>query len=96
MDKKEYLIEKYAGEEWGIGFKFYPPDLNLGETITDCITSVSPSGLELHGDTIIDIDNRTVTQVVRGGTSGVTYTVTFNTTISNGYVFVDNIIIRIK
>jgi hypothetical protein len=96
MVKKEFLVDKFTGEEWGIGFKFYPPDLNIGETITSCTTSVSPSGLELHGDPIIDNPNRTVTQVVRGGTSNYTYTVTFNTTISNGYVFVDQILVRIK
>jgi hypothetical protein len=94
--KKEFLINKFSGEEWGVGFKFFPPDLNVGETITTCVATVTPSGLEIHGDAIIDKDDRTVTQVIRGGTSGITYTVTFTTEISNGYVFIDQVLVRIK
>lgn len=90
----EYFVEKYPEDKWAIGFKFLPPDLNSGETLTACAVVV-PTGLTPVGDAIIDNVNKTVAQVIVGGTENKIYKVRFKTTTSVGYIFVDDIIVKV-
>lgn len=96
--RPEPYVEKYTDDKWAVGFIYYPPDLNEGETITACTAVITgfDSQLTVVGDTIIDNDNKTATAVITGGTSGKVYTVTFKTTTSVSYIFVDVIKVRIK
>jgi len=95
MRSPEFFVEKYPEDKWGIGFRYYPPDLNAGETITSCTVTV-PDGLTPVGDAIIDNVNKTVAQVITDGTENKVYRVKFETHTSVGYIFVDEIVVKIR
>ena len=90
----EYFVEKYPEDKWAIGFKFLPPDLDIGETLTACDVVV-PSGLTQVGDAVIDNVNKTAAIVITGGTVNKLYRIKFKTTTSVGYIFVDEIVVRV-
>ena len=95
MAVKDFVVYKFEGEKWAIGFRYFAPDLNYPtETIQSCVVSVSPAGLTLEGAALIDKD--TVGQVVSGGGCNQNYHVHFTTTTSVGFILEDEIIVKVR
>lgn len=90
--RKPYISKK-VGENWPIGLRYHSPDLENGQTIASAVVTVAPSGLTLGGQSIVD--NR-VEKWVSGGSAGVEYTVTFEVTMSDGKVVIDDFIVRVE
>ena len=87
------MVKKRVGEKFQIGFRYTSDRMDLGETVSTCVISQSPSGLTEVGSPIIS-DNL-VTQIVSGGVAGTEYYVTFTTTLSDGSIYKDDIVVMV-
>lgn len=73
--------QKHVSAVKYIGFELV--GLEDSETITACECSVTPSGLTLTGDEVVD--SPTVKQKIEGGVAGTDYVVRFHITTNLGY-----------
>ena len=89
------IVDKKPDEQFSIGFEYISPDLEEGATIASCVVSISPSGgLVVDGSPIVEATK--VSQVVKEGTDGIEYWVTFKTTTSGGHIYEDKITVQIR
>ena len=89
------IVIKKPDEKFSIGFEYISPDLEEGATIASCEVSISPSGgLVVDGSPVVEATK--VSQVVKEGTDGVEYWVTFKTTTSGGHVYEDKIFVKVR
>jgi len=91
------VVEKGPNGILTVRCRYWPPDLNDGETISQVESSVTPPGLTLNGAP--GISGAWVTQTVSGGTSGVDYLLKFKVTTSIGQVYehpdIDSVVVKV-
>ena len=87
------VITKRVNEKFAIGFKYGPPDLEEGDKIDSCVSTVG-TGLTKDGDPSVELDE--VSQMISGGTLNADYTVTFQVTTSVGHIYEDKITVQIR
>jgi len=78
-------VEKGSAGVLTVRLRYWPQDLNAGETITAVESSVSPAGLTLVG--LPGIDGEEVYQKVSGGVAGTDYVVQFVVHTSAGQTY---------
>ena len=71
----------------------YEDALTAGDNVQAATASVTPAGLLLEQITVLD---PRVKFYAKGGTSGVTYKVTFDVTTVDGRVIQDEVLIKVK
>lgn len=86
------VIKKKPNDEFEVVLCYFPPDLLAGETISGSVVTAQ-TGLTADGSPII-LGNE-VGQMIKGGTSGSEYTLTFFTSISSGRKLEDFVIVRV-
>ena len=87
-------IRKTAAEEFAVGFRLTSPDLEDGETIANCVCSVSPSGLTLYDPEVID--GPEVSQFIKDGVAGTNYEVLFTITTSTNKIWTPIFKVEVK
>lgn len=87
------IVSKKAAEKFQLEFRYTSDRLDAGQTISSCVVTSSPSGISLDG--AASISGNTVNQFVSGGTEGSEYYLTFTTTLSDGSVYLDDIVVRV-
>jgi hypothetical protein len=92
-------FSKQAAEKYAVGID-YEDDLVTGETIASVVVVGTEKATgTVVTSTIIDSTTTTTTTasaVVKAGTSGVAYVLTFTATSSLGYVYEDEIIMNVR
>lgn len=87
------IVAKKVAEEFQLEFRYTSDRLDAGQTISSCVVTSSPAGITLNG--AATIDGNTVKQFVSGGTAGSEYYLTFTTTLSDGSVYLDDIVVQV-
>ena len=91
------VLKKRPDEEFSIGLKFITPDLEDADVIISAVVNIVPDvpgELVAIGAPIIDVD--VVSQYIRGGIHGQDYYVEFKVTTTQGYVFQDAILVKVR
>ncbi len=89
-------LSKKVAETFPIGFKYHPPDLESGETISSCTVAVTGSDSVLTAVSPAAVSSNQVSSVIAAGTAGVEYTVRFTMTTSSGKIFLDDWIVNVE
>lgn len=91
------IVEKGPEGVLTLKCRYLPPDLRVGETITNVESSVLPVGLTLVGAP--QVSGVYVTQVVSGGVAKTDYLVRFKVTTSAGQVYehpnIDSVLVKV-
>ena len=92
------VVKKKPAEKFAIGFKYSTADLTVDATIQSVVVAITPT--ELTGGLAIEgtpaKDDYTVSAVIKGGTDGHEYYVTFTVTTSKGQIFQDKIFVKVR
>ena len=91
------IIEKSVVGVFPIGLIYYTPDLEMGETITAAVVTVSPAGLTVV--TPATINSNEVSSEISLGVAAEEYKVQFKVTTSSGKIFShpvrDSIVVKV-
>jgi len=93
MSRPQGTIQKRPAESYPIGLRYWGADLPTGVTIASVTGSVAPLGLTLGGFS----HSTTEAYVnVSGGTAGVDYVVTFQVSLTDGTIYVDDFLVKVR
>lgn len=93
MSRPQGTIQKRPAESYPIGLRYWGADLPTGVTIASVTAVVAPTGLTL-GSPLHTDDQAYIS--VSGGTADTDYVVTFTVSLTDGTIYVDDFLVKVR